>query len=46
MGLRPKHVQMPAPAGARAGVKVAVKLAAESNRARKTVVVGRSAASP
>jgi hypothetical protein len=41
-GLRPRHVRVPAPAGVRA-VSVAVKLAAESNRSRKTVVVGRAA---
>jgi hypothetical protein len=38
-GLRPKHVRVLAPAGVEGRVRVAVKLAAESNRARKTVVV-------
>lgn len=43
VGLRPTTVRVPAPAGARGKVEVAVRLAAEANRARKTVVIGRAA---
>jgi len=43
VGLRPKTVLVPAPEGARGKLDVAVRLAAESNRARKTVVVGKAA---
>ncbi len=46
VGLRPRFVQVPAPEGARGKLDVAVRLAAESNRARKTVVVGKAATSP
>jgi hypothetical protein len=45
VGLRPKNVQVSAPAGARGRLDVSVKLAAESNRARKTVLVGTAATS-
>lgn len=43
VGLRPKSVHVPAPLGARGHVEVAVSLAAESNRSRRTVVVGKTA---
>ena len=43
VGLRPRSVQVPAPAGARGAVRVAVTLAAEANRSRKTLVVGKTA---
>ena len=43
VGLRPRSLQVPAPAGARGRVRVSVRLAAESNRSRKTVVVARTA---
>lgn len=43
IGLRPRNVRVPAPAGAQGAVQVAVRLAAESNRARKTVLVGKTA---
>ncbi|HZN20982.1 MAG TPA: hypothetical protein VFB57_00330 [Gaiellaceae bacterium] len=43
VGLRPRSLQVPAPAGARGRVQVSVRLAAESNRSRKTVVVARTA---
>jgi hypothetical protein len=43
VGLRPRSLQVPAPAGARGRVHVSVRLAAESNRSRKTVVVARTA---
>jgi hypothetical protein len=43
LGLRPRSVRVPAPAGLRGAVRVAVRLRAESNRARKTVVVGQAA---
>jgi hypothetical protein len=39
VGLRPRSVHVPAPAGARGPVNVAVRLVAESNRARRTVVL-------
>ena len=42
VGLRPRSLQVPAPAGARGRVQVSVRLAAESNRSRKTVVVTRT----
>ena len=42
VGLRPRSLQVPAPAGARGRVRVSVRLAAESNRSRKTVVVART----
>ena len=38
-GLRPSSVAVPAPAGARSRVEVAVELKAESNRTRRTLVV-------
>jgi len=38
-GLRPLSVAVPTPAGAREEVEVAVELAAESNRDRRTIVV-------
>ena len=43
VGLRPRSLQVTAPAGARGRVHVSVRLAAESNRSRKTVVVARTA---
>ena len=43
VGLRPRSLQVPAPAGARGRVQVSVRLAAESNRSRKTVVLARTA---
>ena len=43
VGLRPRSLQVPAPAGATGRVQVSVRLAAESNRSRKTVVVARTA---
>jgi hypothetical protein len=43
LGLTPKSLQIPAPAGARGKLEVAVRLAAESNRARTTVLVGEAA---
>jgi hypothetical protein len=43
VGLRPRSLQVPAPVGAKGRVQVSVRLAAESNRSRKTVVVARSA---
>jgi hypothetical protein len=45
-GLRPKQVQLLAPEGAHGRVRVAVELAAESNRARKTVLVGEPKTAP
>jgi hypothetical protein len=38
-GLRPSLIAVPAPAGARRRVDVAVELEAESNRTRRTLVV-------
>ena len=43
VGLRPRTVAIPAPAGAHGTVEVAVELRAESNRARRTVVVTQAA---
>jgi hypothetical protein len=42
VGLRPRNLRVAAPAGASRRVNVAVKLAAEANRARRTVVLGRA----
>jgi hypothetical protein len=43
VGLRPRSVQVAAPTGTTGRVHVSVRLAAESNRSRKTVVVARTA---
>jgi hypothetical protein len=43
VGLRPRKVQVAAPTGATGRVHVSVRLAAESNRSRTTVVVARTA---
>jgi hypothetical protein len=42
-GLRPRSLQVLAPTSARGAVRVAVRLAAESNRKRTTTVVGKAA---
>jgi len=42
VGLRPRSLRVLAPAGSKRRVQVSVRLAAEANRARKTVVVART----
>ena len=42
VGLRPRSVEVAAPTGATGRVHVSVRLAAESNRSRETVVVARA----